>query len=102
MAHDPSHLIVGRSPSAGVEAGVEPWVLPDGVSFQAPVIAFRNPDGSIFLEGVGVIPNVKVPNTPENLLVTPRVDAALDTAVAALESVMAGETPEAVGATPTA
>ncbi|HKG27031.1 MAG TPA: S41 family peptidase, partial [Thermomicrobiales bacterium] len=85
MAHDPSHLIVGRSPSAGVEAGVEPWVLPDGISFQAPVIAFHNPDGSIFLEGVGVIPNVRVPNTPENLLVTPRVDAALDVAVQALQ-----------------
>jgi C-terminal processing protease CtpA/Prc len=85
VAHDPHHLIVGRSPSAGVEAGVEPWILPDGLYFQAPVIAFHNPDGSIFLEGVGVVPNVKVPNTPENLLETPRVDAALDAAVKALK-----------------
>jgi C-terminal processing protease CtpA/Prc len=97
VAHDPNHLIVGRSPSAGVEAGVEPWTLPDGLYFQAPVIAFHNPDGSIFLEGVGVVPNVKVPNTPENLLVTPRVDAALDTAVGALQK----GTPESA-ATPAA
>lgn len=90
LAHDPHHLIVGRSPSAGVEAGVEPWALPDGLSFQAPVIAFHNPDGSIFLEGTGVVPNVKVPNTPETLLVTPRVDAALDTAVAALQGKTSG------------
>jgi carboxyl-terminal processing protease len=93
LAHNPAHLIVGRSPSAGVEAGVEPWRLPDGLYFQAPVIAFHNPDGSIFLEGQGVVPNVKVPNTPENLLLSPKKDAALDLAVQSLQGAESAATP---------
>jgi C-terminal processing protease CtpA/Prc len=70
MAHDPAHLIVGRYPSAGVEAGVEPWTLPDGLYFQSPVYRIVYPDGKIFLEGVGVIPTLKVPVTAQSLLST--------------------------------
>lgn len=68
MAHDKNHLMVGRYPTAGVEAGVEPWKLPDGLYFQAPTLQIQYPDGKIFLEGVGVPPNVKVPVTVESLL----------------------------------
>jgi C-terminal processing protease CtpA/Prc len=100
VAHDPENLIVGRSSSAGVEAGVAVWLLPGGLSFQAPVIAFRNPDGTVFLEGVGVVPNVKVPNTPETLLVNPRDDAALDAAVDALQALVA-EPAETTSTAPT-
>lgn len=78
VAHDPNHLIVGRYPSAGVEAGVHPWNLPGGLYFQAPIVQLRYPDGKIFLEGVGVVPNVKVPVTVESLLSTddPEIPAA--------------------------
>lgn len=68
VAHDSNHLIVGRYPTGGVEAGVEPWTLPDGLYFQAPVVQIQYPDGKIFLEGVGVVPNVKVPVTTQSLL----------------------------------
>src|SRR5262249_8397885 len=37
MSHDPKHLIVGKYPTAGVEAAVSPWTLPGDISFQAPV-----------------------------------------------------------------
>jgi C-terminal processing protease CtpA/Prc len=70
VAHDPKHLVVGRYPSAGVEAGVEPWTLPEGLYFQAPTTQIQTPDGKIFLEGVGVVPTVKVPVTVESLLST--------------------------------
>jgi C-terminal processing protease CtpA/Prc len=68
MAHDPKHYIVGNYPTAGVEAGVEAWTLPDDVYFQAPVSQLQDPEGKIFLEGIGVPPNVKVPVTAETLL----------------------------------
>ena len=67
MAHDSKHLIVGRYPSAGVEAGVAPWTLPGKISFQAPIERIQYPDGKVFLEGVGVVPNVKVPLTVETM-----------------------------------
>jgi len=83
VAHDPSHLVVGRYPTAGVEAGVEAWTLPDGLYFQAPVDRIEYPDGKIFLESVGVTPNVKVPVTAASLLSTddqelPAAENALD------------------------
>src|SRR5262249_50569339 len=87
MAHDPKHLIVGRYPTAGVEASVEPWKLPDGLYFQAPTGRLLTPDDQIFLEGVGVIPNIKVPITLESLLTTE--DQELPAAEKALESIIA-------------
>lgn len=87
MAHDTNHLIVGRYPTAGVEASVEPWTLPDGLYFQAPTGRLVTPDDKIFLEGVGVLPNVKVPITAESLLSTD--DQELPAAEKALESLTA-------------
>ena len=111
MAHDPNHLIVGRYPTAGVEAGVEPWTLPDNAYFQAPTERLVTPDNQIFLEGVGVQPNVKVPVTVESLLSSDdqelaAAEKALDVAVAkasateaptaqATESAATTATPEA-------
>jgi C-terminal processing protease CtpA/Prc len=93
MAHNPFNLIVGRTPTAGVEAGVLPWLLPDDLYFQAPVIAFKNADGTIFLEGVGVIPNVPVPNTPENLVLSTEKDAALELSIEVLNDRLYNVTP---------
>ena len=66
----PGMITVGYFPTGGVEAEVArgQFLLPEGMSFQAPTGRFTLPDGSIFLEGVGVQPTVKVPLTAENLL----------------------------------
>ncbi|MHB8627823.1 MAG: S41 family peptidase [Aggregatilineales bacterium] len=90
VAHDPNHLIVGYYPSAGIEASVEAWTLPEAVYFQAPTGRLVDPTTQKpYLEGVGVQPNVKVPVTAANLLSTvdPQITAAeqaLDKQVAAL------------------
>ena len=67
MAEDPDHLIVGYTPTAGIEASVYFWNLPGDVPFQASVGRLVR-DGEIYLEGVGVPPNVEVPANAENLL----------------------------------
>ncbi|CAA9553047.1 MAG: hypothetical protein AVDCRST_MAG49-2001 [uncultured Thermomicrobiales bacterium] len=67
MAEDEDHLIVGYTPSAGIEAGVFQWNLPGDIYFQASIIRLER-DGEIFVEGQGVPPNVEVPATAENLL----------------------------------
>ncbi len=100
MAHDPNHLMVGRYPTAGVEAGVEPWTLPDGLYFQAPVVRIVYPNGDIFLESKGVQPNVKVPVTVQSLLSTDDPDTPA--AEKALTDKLNAATPEATGAVPAA
>ncbi|HLY27552.1 MAG TPA: S41 family peptidase [Aggregatilineales bacterium] len=90
LAHDPAHMMVGRYPTAGIEAGVEAWTLPDGIYFQAPVQKIETPDGKVFLEGVGVQPTVKVPVTADTLLSSN--DTELAAAEAALDKV--AQTPQ--------
>lgn len=123
MAENPDHLIVGYTPTAGVEASVFFWNLPGDVSFQAPVGRLvRN--GQVFLEGTGVPPNVAVPATADNLLnpadevlaaaetaLGPQIEAAAQAAASpAPDATPSGGTPVALGtpaadgtlATPTA
>ena len=59
----PGMVVVGQYPTAGVEAEVSrgQFLLPAGLSLQVPTGRFVLPDGSIFLEGQGVQPTVKVP-----------------------------------------
>ncbi len=63
-------IVVGEYPSAGIEAevGRGQFLLPDGMGLQVPTGRFTLPDGSIFLEGKGVQPTIKVPLTVENVL----------------------------------
>ena len=76
---------MGTYPSAGVEAEVSrgQFLLPEGMSLQIPTGRFLNPDGSLFLEGSGVQPTVRVPITPENVLSTD--DVELKAAEAAIQ-----------------
>ncbi|MBI3174156.1 MAG: PDZ domain-containing protein [Chloroflexi bacterium] len=59
----PGMLTVGQYPTAGVEAEVArgQFALPEGFSLQIPTGRFTLPDGSIFLEGKGVVPSLRVP-----------------------------------------
>ena len=67
IAHNPDNLIVGYTPSAGVEAGIHSWALPEGIDFQASIQRITI-DGEVAVEGVGVAPTLVVPSTRENLL----------------------------------
>lgn len=66
----PGIIVVGQYPTAGVEAEVArgQFLLPDGLSLQLPTGRFTLPDGSLFLEGSGVQPVIKVPVTAETVL----------------------------------
>src|SRR5579859_342747 len=68
----PGAMVVGMYPTAGVEAEVArgQYVLPEGITFQSPTGRFVNPDGSLFLEGTGVQPTLRVPINPTTLLAT--------------------------------
>src|SRR5258706_47471 len=63
MAHDPNHLMVGRYPTAGVQARVGTWTLPDGLYFQAPLVRIVYSNGDIFLERKRGQTNIQVPVT---------------------------------------
>jgi C-terminal processing protease CtpA/Prc len=66
----PGMVVVGQYPTAGVEAEVArgQYRLPEGLTFQVPTGRFVLPDGSIFLEGQGVVPTQRVPITRETVL----------------------------------
>lgn len=66
----PGAIVVGYYPSAGVYANVAGGQveLPEGMSLQYSAERTVKPDGSLFLEGTGVPPTVKVPLTLDNLL----------------------------------
>lgn len=102
LARDPAVPIVGMEPTAGVEAGVFPWLLPGDLAFRAPLIGFRDASGAVFLEGSGVAPTVRVPKTAESLRLGPEApDAVRAAAEAALQAVLVGEAPQPdAGATP--
>ena len=76
----PGMVVVGEYPTGGIEAEVArgQFKLPEGMSMQVPTGRFILPNGSLFLEGMGVVPTVKVPLTDENLLSTQ--DVVLNTA----------------------
>ncbi len=78
----PGMMVVGQYPTAGVEAEVSrgQFLLPEGMSLQIPFGRFVLPDGSLFLEGQGVKPTIKVPINQQNALSTDDIvlNAAVD------------------------
>jgi C-terminal processing protease CtpA/Prc len=66
----PGMVVVGQYPSAGIEAEVArgQFLLPEGMSLQVPTGRFKLPDGSLFLEGKGVEPTVRIPITADLVL----------------------------------
>lgn len=90
----PGAIVVGQYSSAGVYANVAGGQvsLPEGFSFQYSEERTIKPDGSLLLEGTGVVPTVKVPVTLETLLsgedvvLQAAVDAVLGEAPASNDS----------------
>ncbi|MDP2976553.1 MAG: S41 family peptidase [Anaerolineales bacterium] len=68
----PGMIVVGQYPTGGVEAEVArgQFSLPEGMSLQIPTGRFSLPDDSIFLEGVGVVPTLRVPLDESTVLST--------------------------------
>lgn len=66
----PGMTVVGQYPTSGTEAEVSrgQFKLPEGMSLQIPTGRFVLPDGSIFLEGKGVQPTVRVPINESTVL----------------------------------
>ena len=92
----PGMIVIGESPSGGTEAEVArgQFVLPDNLTLQIPTGRFVLPDGSIFLEGQGVQPTLRVPVNEETVFATG--DIVLQTAEnAILRPLGAGITPSA-------
>ncbi len=80
----PGMMVVGQYPTAGAEAEVSrgQFVMPEGFAMQFPFGRFVLPDGSIFLEGQGVKPTIKVPINASNAASTN--DVVLNAAVQAV------------------
>jgi C-terminal processing protease CtpA/Prc len=90
----PGMITVGQFPTGGVEAEVArgQFNLPEGFSLQVPTGRFTLADGSIFLEGSGVQPTLRIPVDETNIYRTD--DFVLEAGVkAVLEPLGAGITP---------
>jgi hypothetical protein len=68
----PGMIVVGMFPTQGTMADVGDgqFSMPDGISMQFPTERFLLSDGSLFLQGTGVQPTMRVPITAENVLST--------------------------------
>jgi carboxyl-terminal processing protease len=78
-------IIIGHYPTAGAfgEVGRGQYKLPDDFTMQFPTGRPIAPDGSIIIEGQGVIPDVLVPVTEQSAL--EKVDALMDAAIQELQ-----------------
>ncbi len=92
----PGAIVVGQYPSAGVYANVAGGQvsLPEGFSFQYSEERTVKPDGSLLLEGTGVVPTIKVPITLETVLTDE------DVVLKAAEAALLGDAPASDDATP--
>ena len=66
----PGVVVMGQHPTAGMEAEVArgEFVLPGDITLVIPTGRFVKDDGSILLEGTGVVPQVTVPITVDSLV----------------------------------
>jgi C-terminal processing protease CtpA/Prc len=80
LSQVPGMEMIGFYPTAGVEAEVSRgnFLLPDGIQIRVPTGRLVNEDGSIFLEGVGVQPTIRVPLDKNSIY---KDDPVLDVAI---------------------
>lgn len=92
----PGMTVVGFEPTGGIFAEVSRGQisLPEGISVQIPTGRTVMPDGSVFLEGTGVAPTLRVPVDETTIYRTD--DVVLDFGIRAiLQPLGAGVTPSA-------
>ena len=92
----PGMIVVGLTPTSGVEAETArgTFNLPDGFSVTVPTGRFVLPDGTIFLEGQGVQPTLRIP--VDEKTATAIEDIVLQAGIdAVLQPLGAGVTPSA-------
>jgi C-terminal processing protease CtpA/Prc len=89
MTLDERAAIVGQYPTGGLGGSVEQFFMPDGVTVQFTVGRAVDAQGNIHLEGVGVVPTVRVP-VDESTLFTAG-DPVLEAAVAHLGGMIGPE-----------
>ncbi len=77
--------IVGMYPTGGMAASQKQFFMPDDTFVQMSIGRVMDADGNIIIEGVGVVPTVKVPVTEDTLFATD--DPVLNAAVEALSKV---------------
>jgi len=72
--------IVGQYPTAGLGGSVDIFLMPEYEYVQLTIGRAVGPDGDIHIEGVGVVPDVRVPVTEETLFSEgdPILEAAID------------------------
>ncbi len=61
-------IIVGQYPTGGLAGSVKDFNMPDGVSVRFPIGRPLDLEGNVIIEGVGVVPDVKVPVNEATLL----------------------------------
>ena len=84
LQHDGRSVVVGNFSSAGAAGEVlrGQYKLPGGLSMQFPTGRPETLDGKVPIEGVGVIPDIKVPVTEKSAL--GEEDGVLQAAIQAL------------------
>jgi len=77
----PGVVVIGENPTAGMEAEVArgEFVLPGTITLTIPTGRFIKEDGTVLLEGQGVVPDVTVPVTTDSL--TSAQDIVLNNAI---------------------
>ena len=80
--------IIGHYPSAGLGGSIDEIGMPEDESFRYTVGRAVNPDGNIHIEGIGVVPDIRIPITEATLF--DQEDAVLEAAI----SFLVGETVE--------
>jgi C-terminal processing protease CtpA/Prc len=81
--------IVGQYGTAGGGGSVDIFSMPDSVQVQMPIGETLDADGNVVIEGVGIVPTVRVPVSPETVLQASR---GQDVVLAAGEKELESET----------
>ena len=83
----PAMMVIGQYPTSGIEAEVSRGQIkmPEGISMQFPTGREVLPDGSLFLEGQGVRPTLKVPVNESTVL------SSIDVVLQAAENAILGK-----------